>query len=57
MREKKRREDEEIQSAEVKCPKCGRTQIIYIPREEVPKCPDDGTQMYISELLEEGKSS
>lgn len=47
---------EKAEAVEVKCPKCGRTQIVYIPKEEIPKCPDDGTQMYIIELLDEGKS-
>jgi ribosomal protein S27E len=44
------------EAIEVKCPKCGRTQIVYIPREELPSCPDDGTQMIINELLDEGKA-
>ena len=43
------------EALEVRCPKCGRTQIIYIPGEDIPKCPDDGTQMIINELLDEGK--
>ncbi|MGA1845585.1 hypothetical protein [Deferribacter abyssi] len=45
-----------IEAIEVKCPKCGRKQIVYIPKETIPKCPDCGTQMVISELLDEGKS-
>lgn len=47
---KKKRE-----ALEVKCPKCGRIQIIYIPDEDIPKCPDDGVRMVIKELLDEGK--
>lgn len=47
---------EKIQSAEIKCPRCHRTQIIYIGKEQIPKCPDCGTMMVISELLGEGKS-
>ena len=47
---------EKIEAIEVKCPKCGRTQIVYLPEEEIPKCPDCGTQMLINELLDEGKS-
>ena len=43
-------------AVEVRCPKCGRIQIVYIPAEEIPNCPDDGTQMLIHELLDEGKS-
>ena len=41
---------------EVKCPKCKRTQIVYIPKEEIPKCPDCKVQMNIEEILREGKS-
>jgi ribosomal protein S27E len=41
---------------EVKCPKCGYTQIIYLPDEDMPKCPDCDLRMVISELLDEGKS-
>ncbi len=40
---------------EVICPKCGHTKIIYLPKEEIPKCPVCGTQMMIRELLDEGK--
>jgi phage FluMu protein Com len=46
----------EVQVIEVKCPKCHRTQIITIPKEEIPKCPDCKIQMIISEVLDEGKS-
>ena len=41
---------------EIKCPKCGHTQIIYLPDEHVPRCPTCDIQMVISELLDEGKS-
>jgi len=41
---------------EIKCPKCDHTQIIYIPEEDMPKCPTCNVQMVISELLDEGKS-
>ena len=41
---------------EVKCPRCGRTEIIYLPDEDMPKCPDCDLRMVISELLDEGKS-
>lgn len=41
---------------EVKCPKCDRTEIIYLPTEEFPKCPDCKVEMVIKELLDEGKS-
>ena len=41
---------------EVVCPKCRHTLIIYLPSEEVPRCPKCNTQMTIAELLAEGKS-
>ncbi len=41
---------------EVRCPKCGRTAIIYLPREPVPICEECNVQMDIRELLDEGKS-
>ncbi|MFZ7125393.1 MAG: hypothetical protein ACOWWM_04465 [Desulfobacterales bacterium] len=41
---------------EVVCPKCRHTEIVYIPREELPKCPKCGSQMVIREILDEGKS-
>jgi predicted Zn-ribbon and HTH transcriptional regulator len=40
----------------VKCPKCRRTQIIYIPEEKIPRCPECNVEMIIEELLDEGKS-
>ncbi len=48
--EKKRRE-----AIEVICPKCNRTEIVYVPIEEIPKCSDCKTQMVIREILTEGK--
>lgn len=47
---KKRRE-----AIEVVCPKCKRTEIVYVPLEEIPKCVDCNTQMVIREILTEGK--
>jgi len=44
------------EAVQVKCPKCKRTQIVYIPEEDIPKCPDCKIQMNIEELLDEGKS-
>ncbi len=41
---------------EVVCPKCRYTQIITLPIEDLPTCPECGTSMLISELLDEGKS-
>ena len=49
MRDKK-------EPVQVKCPKCKRTQIVYIPEEDIPDCPDCKVQMFIEELLDEGKS-
>ena len=45
-----------IQLIQVKCPKCQRTQIVTIPKEEIPVCPDCKVQMIIAEVLDEGKS-
>jgi ribosomal protein S27E len=42
---------------EVVCPKCRRTQIVYIPKEAIPHCPDCRTPMVLRELLREGKST
>ena len=47
---------ERYEAIEVKYPKCGYLSIIYIPKEDIPKCPECGTQMVINELLDEGKS-
>lgn len=47
---------EDIQTVEVKCPKCGYTQIVYLPKEQIPKCRDCNSGMIINEILEEGKS-
>jgi len=41
---------------EVKCPKCKHTEIIYIPKEDMPKCPKCDIRMIIQEVLVEGKS-
>jgi len=40
----------------VKCPRCRRTQIVYIPEEKIPRCPECHVEMIIEELLDEGKS-
>ena len=47
----------ENEPVEVKCPRCKFTEIIYIPRQDIPVCPKCRTLMIISELLDEGKSS
>ncbi len=56
MRGKERRQLEKSEAVEVKCPSCHATQIVYLPREEIPKCPDCRVRMIINEVLEEGKS-
>lgn len=46
----------EITTVEVKCPLCDHTEIVYIPKEEIPSCPEHKVKMIIKEILEEGKS-
>ncbi|BCR03779.1 hypothetical protein DESUT3_08480 [Desulfuromonas versatilis] len=41
---------------QVVCPRCKYTEIVYLPREDLPKCPDCSIPMMIQELLDEGKS-
>jgi hypothetical protein len=41
---------------EVKRPKCKHTEIIYLQKEDIPKCPKCDIQMVIQEVLVEGKS-
>lgn len=41
---------------EIICPKCRYTEIIYLPIDDLPRCPECGIKMSISELLDEGKS-
>jgi len=48
--------DKQHEPVEVKCPKCGDTKIIYIPKENLPKCDNCNIRMVINELLDEGKS-
>jgi DNA-directed RNA polymerase subunit RPC12/RpoP len=43
-------------AVELVCVKCKRTEILYIPVEEFPKCPDCNIRMSIKEILREGKS-
>jgi ssDNA-binding Zn-finger/Zn-ribbon topoisomerase 1 len=47
---------EPSEPVEVVCPKCQRTEIVYIPKESIPNCPDCRTPMVLRELLREGKS-
>ena len=41
---------------EIICPKCRYTEIVYLPLDDLPLCPECKTPMMISELLDEGKS-
>ena len=41
---------------QVVCPKCRFTQIVDLPMEDLPLCPECGIRMSIQELLDEGKS-
>lgn len=44
------------QTVEAICPKCKHTEIVYLPKEQLPKCEKCGTQMVINEILTEGKA-
>lgn len=48
--------NEETTMVEVKCPLCDHTEIVYVPNEDMPKCPIHNCTMNIHEVLEEGKS-
>jgi hypothetical protein len=45
-----------IEAAEIICPKCKRTEIVYLKSEDIPKCKDCNVRMVFRELLTEGKS-
>ena len=47
---------DKLEAIEVQCPRCKKTEIVYVPKEEIPKCPQCKVQMVIKELLDEGKS-
>jgi len=48
---------ERREMVEIMCPKCRHTEIIRMPKEEIPKCPDcKNVRMIIRELLREGKA-
>ncbi len=47
---------DKAEAIHVKCTRCDHTEIIYIPKEEMPRCPNCDVEMKISELLDEGKS-
>ena len=49
----------EKEPVELVCPKCRQVMIVYLPIEELPRCPNpecNGIRMIIEELLDEGKS-
>ena len=45
------------EAVEIICPKCKRTEIVYITKETMPKCEDCNVRMVFRELLKEGKST
>lgn len=47
---------ERAEPVEIKCPRCNRTEILYLSKEDMPKCPHCRVSMVIKELLKEGKS-
>ena len=47
---------DKTEAIQVKCPICDHTEIVYMPQEEIPRCPVDDVLMVICELLGEGKS-
>lgn len=49
--------EKKIEPVEVECPKCHHTEIVYIPQEDIPKCPDCRIAMHIKEVLVEGKAN
>jgi DNA-directed RNA polymerase subunit RPC12/RpoP len=48
---------EKKEAIEVICPRCRRTEIMNLPDEEMPRCPDCRVRMVFRELLKEGKST
>ncbi len=53
---KTKRKSHETGAVELICLKCKRTEIHYLPTEEILKCPDCNVRMVIKEVLREGKS-
>ncbi len=47
---------DKAEAVQVKCPVCDQTQIIYLPKEPIPRCPIHDVEMILRELLDEGKS-
>jgi len=46
----------ETEMIEVICPKCQRTEIFQLAKEQMPTCPECKLPMVIREVLKEGKS-
>ncbi len=46
----------QMEPVQIICPRCRFTEIIYLPVEDLPRCPECGTRMVFEELLDEGKS-
>ncbi len=44
------------EAVQIICPKCRFTEIVYLPMDDLPLCPECRTPMVIQELLDEGKS-
>jgi len=44
------------QMIEISCPKCKRTQIIDLMKEDMPKCDTCAIRMAVKEVLREGKA-
>ncbi len=47
---------DEAEAVLVECPRCRYTEIVYLPVEALPKCPQCGTGMVIRALLDEGRA-
>ena len=47
---------EYVEALEVVCPRCRHTELVYSPKEEIPKCPACKIRMVVKEILTEGKS-
>lgn len=43
------------EALQVICPRCKHTEIVYLPIEDLPLCPECQKRMIILELLDEGK--
>ena len=48
---------DKAEPVQLECPRCRYTLIVYIPIEQIPRCPKCDMPMIIRELLDEGKST